>query len=531
MLPRILTLILRLTLAFTLTMSLAAYSAEAAQTHPQHLRSRRNWELRHRAHAAIVGRNQISVIQAPWQVVIGSVTPASGIPTCDGAILDATHILTTAYCLVDPTNGQYRSPKGLLVIAGTSNISRVEPEAQRAEVAAVRIHPYYDYVPGRAVSEDDIAVLELSKALDLNETTVRAVRLPSAGSHLPEGTQVDLAGFGDHDSETASSGQLYSLGMHLVFSRFCGGEADAVFLCGTAPTGSVCHGDSGSGLVVPGPTPILIGVAETFESQECRGALTYSFTSLAAPEIQDFIDGSESPPRAPRGGGISTFAVPQVGNSMTCGPGGWSGSPTFTYLFVDSATGQVLQSGPEQSYQLGATDVGRSIYCEVEASNAGGVGLARTVASGPIMAAPSAPSQAEQPYLPPPVPQALPQATGPSTATGHASVVGDGANFKVKDNSSFVKLECDALTTCTGKVTLTAASGSKSKARMARVVMIGIARFSIPAAETGRVKIRLNTIGRDLLRVAHGSLGATLSVVSTAPGQSSATRDVDLTRD
>ncbi len=348
-----------------------------------------------RAHAAIVGGNQVPTTQAPWQVAVLANT-GKGQILCGGSILDPTHVLTAAHCTETEAEGPIPL-EDLEVIAGTSDLSRTkaeEPTRQDATVEAVRIHPFY--VPGG--DQDDVAVLELEAPLDLGEPAVQALEMVPAPSLLTEGTAVNLTGFGMQSYSPPELDQkLHSLAMTLAFSRRCGGEADAVFLCASSASGSACLGDSGSALTATGSGE-LAGVMDDIEligGEPCvRGSLNY-LTDLGAPEIRSFIEGSESPPRAPRGGGVSVEAVPQAGNPATCSPGSWSGSPTYTYVFLDTSTGQVLQSGPAQVHQLTAADVGRTISCMVEATNAGGTGLGRTIALPPIQPA----------SVPPPTPE------------------------------------------------------------------------------------------------------------------------------
>ena len=79
-----------------------------------------------------------------------------------------------------------------------------------------------------------------------------------------------------------------------------------------------------------------------------------------------------------------------VRETLSCEPGGWSNSPTFTYVFIDSNDGEVLQQGPSPTYTLTKADIGRSILCEVLAANAGGTGVGRTLALGVVQRNPLA---------------------------------------------------------------------------------------------------------------------------------------------
>jgi hypothetical protein len=84
--------------------------------------------------------------------------------------------------------------------------------------------------------------------------------------------------------------------------------------------------------------------------------------------------------------------VPTAGQALTCEAGSWSGSPSYRYAFIDSADSQVLQQGGSATYTLSEADVGRTILCEVQATNAGGTGSDRTQALVAVKAAPASSS-------------------------------------------------------------------------------------------------------------------------------------------
>jgi hypothetical protein len=91
-------------------------------------------------------------------------------------------------------------------------------------------------------------------------------------------------------------------------------------------------------------------------------------------------------------------AIAKPGDVLTCDPGGWSGSPTFTFEWLSGGT--PIASGSQ--YTVTAGDVGNAIRCRVTAHNAGGdvVALSNTVTPVPLppgnTTAPSLPSSATQ---------------------------------------------------------------------------------------------------------------------------------------
>jgi hypothetical protein len=363
-----------------------------------HLHKGRSWKRHSRrvhaglldARAAIVGGSRISIEQAPWQVVVIAFISETEALLCGGSILDETEVLTAAHCMVNPSSKARIPPEEILVGAGAENIE-IKPE-QVTLAGEVRVHPYYN--PNAALpAPDDVAVMRLESPL-VFDRDVQPIAPISAGSLLPEGTAVNLTGFGKQNPEEELNERLYGIGMTLRFSRECGGELDALFLCASSPDGSSCSGDSGGALTLPGTPATLAGVdnvGQVINGKPCQPGAITGFADVAAPEIRDFIvEGNEHPPRAPRGGGAAIRGITMVRETLSCEPGGWSNSPTFTYVFIDSNDGEVLQQGPSPTYTLTKADIGRSILCEVLAANAGGTGVGRTLALGVVQRNPLA---------------------------------------------------------------------------------------------------------------------------------------------
>jgi hypothetical protein len=348
-----------------------------------------------RAHTSIAGGGEIAIASAPWQVEIFAETSNKGTLACGGSILDPTHILTAAHCAFDPETSTRLAAGAFVITAGIARVTAEEiknnPALEARFAVAVRVHPSFQYSLGPGAA-DDVAVLTLSNPLTL-DASVRAISLAPPGEGLLEGASTTLTGFGAQVFGVESDHHLNSLSMTIAFAGDCGREADAVFVCADSQVGSGCSGDSGSALTSGSPA-VLFGVLDTvalISNKACQAGAINGFTSVSAPEIRDFIEGSEAPPMAPRGGKGVAFrskveegAPATVGAPLTCEPGSWSGSPTFTFAFVESANGIVLQSGTSSTYTPTSEDVGDLIYCEVRASNPGGTAAARTNASLPV---------------------------------------------------------------------------------------------------------------------------------------------------
>jgi Trypsin len=466
--------------------------------------------VRHiRAYAAIVGGAPISVAQAPWQVGMTArfttVSKSFESILCSGAIIDASHILTAAHCAFIAPPNERIPPSDFTVYAGTSDLGTGEGEEQQVPVSGVRVHPYYTYNPdsGR-VAPDDVAVLELAEPLTLGPT-VSPIPLAPLGAYPAEGAAVNFTGFGEENPATRElSDKLNSIGMSIGASEQCGGphgEFDAVIVCASAPSGSPCSGDSGSALTTLGSPSSLVGVMNddaVVAGKDCTAGARSSFANVAAPEIQDFIDSSESPPLAPRGGGASCTALtPTAGSLMTCQAGTWSNQPTFIYTFIDSPSGRIAQSGGSSEYKFSAADVGSAVYVRVQATNPGGTGVSQTsplavVAPGPVEPKPS------------------PPAARASLLTSSIVVSRSGV--------ALVKLACRGNATCHGKLALTAEIevGTKRK-KTGRRVTIATVSFSISQNTTRSIRVKLNATGRTLLSTGSGHLSASLKILTLEP--------------
>ncbi len=325
------------------------------------------------ARTTVVGGALIDIQQAPWHVAILQ-NRGARFTLCGGAVIDSTRIVTAAHCVYD-AGGQQASVASISVRAGVSNFftPRGSDSQQSRSVVSYRVHPGYSF--SSTGSPDDVAVLTLDTPLDLNGTAVKPIALPTAGTVLSGGDAVSVAGFGREAANADPDGTLNRMDGALMDQASCGSN-NAVVLCASSTASSVCSGDSGSALTI-GSGGTLIGVAST-GSISCPPGGVGTFTSIAAPEILRFVQGEESPPTAPRRmqrASLSTPAGMQVGQSLTCSGGEWSGAPTFSYTFLDDKTDAVLQTGPAATYALRPADIGRTLACRVSATNPGGTGV------------------------------------------------------------------------------------------------------------------------------------------------------------
>jgi hypothetical protein len=88
--------------------------------------------------------------------------------------------------------------------------------------------------------------------------------------------------------------------------------------------------------------------------------------------------------------------APNVGQTLTCVPGGWSGSPTFAYQWLRN--GAPIGAATASTYTVQPVDSGTVVQCQVTGTNAGAAVMADS-AKAPIVAA--VPVSAATPTLSP----------------------------------------------------------------------------------------------------------------------------------
>ena len=331
----------------------------------------------------IIGGPVVPITAAPWQVYL----VIDGTYACGGSILDATHVLSAAHCADHGGTAPVSPATSFKVYAGVSDVSNLQtPPAgtQVVNVAALRVHPYYD---PHALS-DDVMVLTLASALNLAGPNAKPIALAPPGSEVAPGTPVRITGYGQSSPSTEiPDGKFRYLDMAAVSDDDCRNQLpgdSAVIVCAAAPSGGACHGDSGGPLTTGNP-PVQVAIASS-ANPTAGCASIESFTDVASPETRAFIDGAAAIPRAPRQQTVAQMtgvSPPVNGSPLSCVPGTWDGSPAFTYTFQVDGVG-VLQSGPVATYAPTLQDVGKPITCVIRAANAGGASASRTGTTPPI---------------------------------------------------------------------------------------------------------------------------------------------------
>jgi hypothetical protein len=490
-----------------------------------------------RARAAVVGGIEAQIEQVPWQVIVLAEYEVGGEvqgTLCGGSLIDLSHVVTAGHCALNESTRQRLNSSSFMVIAGASAFTEEEiskgPTVEARTVELVRVHPYFDHTAA-AGGPDDVAVLNLAEDLVPSAAVAPIALAPSTPAPV-EGDALSVSGFGEENGASEElNGRLYTLGTTLLFQRLCGGEADAVLLCASTASGTICNGDSGGPLVEElGGSPALVGIVDTYsavEGQRCRPGAVDGFADVAAPEVRGFIEGREHPPLAPRGGGVAIHGLPVSGSSLTCQPGAWSSSPTFSYAFIDSHTGQVLREGSSAKYLVSPADVGRSIFCEVRASNAGGTGVSRTGALGPVQPAPVASVPQVQSPGKGATPAPVPTAGSSTVSSAQIAAALRQALVLSRQAASIARLLRSALTVTfhalepgTAEIDWYRVPPGAKLAKRARAapILVASGRMKFTAAGTAALKIKLTAAGRRL--IAHAkSLKLTAKATFTPRGQ------------
>jgi hypothetical protein len=356
----------------------------------------------------IINGRESSISEFPWQVWVLLRNGEGGEASCGGSILTATTILTAQHCVDhEGTNTPYPEPSPggveILVIAGASHGLRFADEGLEPSPAtfqysyATSVRRDHDYQVEPEI-KDDVAVLTLEKPFELSAArNAEPISLVPAGATPAPGTTLSISGYGKQEGAEGaghnSNGNLYSTTLTAISSDACRAGVklnSAVLLCAGSPNSSTCQGDSG-GPLTEGSPAVQVGIVD-FGAKECPVGVPDVFTNIAAPEIRDFIEGSEAPPVAAR---LTSAPVikPAAGTTpldyspLTCEPGAWSGSPTFSYSFqVENASAQLLQSGPGNIFTAPSSLVGSPLVCIVQASNPGGVSTARSATTAAVAA-------------------------------------------------------------------------------------------------------------------------------------------------
>jgi trypsin len=255
------------------------------------------------------------------------------------------HLSTALWTTPEPT------------IDGTSTIAPLPPSSFISNT---------DFTAAQAVNHD----LIVSGWGDLNPEPISGSGSPSFDNDL---RAANVALVSDDTCTTRYGSEGVVVDPVLLF---CAGEADPTADMNT--TKDSCQGDSGGPIVLDKATSPphdyrLAGLVDSGLGCAQPG-FPGIYTRLENADLQTFLSSDHS--QAPQQGSpaaISGTALP--GQTLTCDPGSWTQSPTFTFQFfrLAGSASPVLASG--QTYTVQETDRGTRIFCRAKASNDGGYGF------------------------------------------------------------------------------------------------------------------------------------------------------------
>jgi secreted trypsin-like serine protease len=491
---------------------------------------------------AIVGGTQVTDPNAvPWQVALvdhGTTSDWLG-QYCGGTILDATHVVTAAHCVYDPGTGVAKPAADIDVVAGTLHLrtqfelaTPVPASYQRIQAATAAYDPSFN----PSSFDNDAALITLSTPLVLGADGSGDAKDPIAlasAATLPAFTApLTVSGWGlmnESDSGSQAPTDLRSVVVYQVSDSTCASAYGPPFapghlVCAADTNKDSCQGDSG-GPLADTATRQLIGIV-SFGRGCAEPGFPGVYTEVADPGIRAFLQ-QQAPPSAPvnqSAPGIS--GTPQVGSTLVCATGSWTGDPQFTYQWArrdadGSATALTADSPSANAYTVQGSDAGTNLVCQVTATNSGG--SARAL-SAPV-AIGAAPAPAPRTSLPPAVvlPPAAPRDTTAPVARASRSsctrtvcrltITVSDAGISTGVRGVEVKLRTRWSSTCIRKHRRVRCTRTRTRSLTARLLGAGtylVTARGLPSRSTNRFTlVAVDAAGNRQVRATHKTVHTT----------------------
>jgi secreted trypsin-like serine protease len=407
------------------------------------------------ARPRIVAGSATPITQAPFQVALydpEDLVPGQGVfgaQFCGGVIRDATHIVTAAHCV---TFGGFEAaaPDEIEVLAGASDLEHPELGVEDPVVTTS-----FDPEWSPFSHAHDVGVLTLQTPLWTGATpTIDGVNkiapIEFASGPVLAGDEATISGWGytqhltpqqaEEAEELTGSATLQSAKVSIVGLSECSADYKAEgpgqftdeFICaigGELPTTDSCFGDSGGPLFSTGLEPSddrLLGLVD-FGTGCAEPTFPGVYQSVIEASNRAFA--TSDPPQAPlRQSDPSITGTPQSGETVTCDPGAWLGSPELFYRYYRDESSDLhpflvkpLTAGffADATYVIQPSDAGTSLFCVVLARNGGGFGdaLSRDVEVAALPQAAPVAAAAPAPPVASPAPHVAPVAPAQSPPT------------------------------------------------------------------------------------------------------------------
>lgn len=324
---------------------------------------------------------------------------------CGGSILDETHIVTAAHCVVDVVGEpsfypEIEAPGNFSFLHGgvdrDTDDSGPDTDDLTPGPAIQRVSVDRRYLRSLSSSSADAAVLTLASPLDVSGPNTKAISLATA-AEVPAGSQGTVSGWGltDADDEDSAAETLQEANVPVLSDQTCrvaypNEFESALMVCAggfatspSPPTQDTCQGDSGGPLVVGGK---LAGL--TSFGDGC-GRLPGVYTEVTETQTRAFVGDTTqtAPPSTTSGPTVS--GTPRVGAQVTCNPP--TGGEATQYFWFSITGNDVNEVGPNtRTITLPASTQGTTIICDARLENAGGFFYAEAdfaSAVGPVAAA------------------------------------------------------------------------------------------------------------------------------------------------
>uniref|UniRef100_A0A1L8DQI3 trypsin n=1 Tax=Nyssomyia neivai TaxID=330878 RepID=A0A1L8DQI3_9DIPT len=201
----------------------------------------------------IVGGKPVNIEDVPYQVSI-NILGYKPYHLCGGSIISERFILSAAHCVV--------GKNATFTVRSGSNHS--ESGGQVSQIKKIYSHELFN----RATTDYDFTLLELEEPLTFSDTT-RPVRLPEADEDIPDGTILNVSGWGKTKNPEESSKYIRIVSVPKVNDESCHESyvtsyleepiTKQMFCAGYTEGGKdSCQGDSGG--PVMGADNVQLGV-------------------------------------------------------------------------------------------------------------------------------------------------------------------------------------------------------------------------------------------------------------------------------
>ncbi|PTL58490.1 serine protease [Paraconexibacter algicola] len=388
----------------------------------------------------IIGGTSVPITTQPHQValVVTGRTPSAG-QYCGGTLVSPRIVVTAAHCVELPGSSTY--PGDVQVFAGHERLDQ-PASGQTVDVARVSFSPAWDPVSNR----NDVAVLELAQDVVDPQALPATPATTADAALLAAGAAVTTSGWGN----TVASGtpaypnDLRAVGLNAIADATCnapssyaGAVDPASMVCAGAPGKDSCQGDSG-GPLVSGTVGSFRLVGIVSWGVGCASAsFPGVYTDLTAPAIDGFLAQRATLPNRPNFASATAAGItgtPRAGETLTCTHDAGTGTGPLTVSYLWARAGRTMSEADvaipgatAATYVPGSADVGRTLFCRVRVTNAGGYAERFSADTTEILAASTAPAPAPTPAprpadttatpSPTPTPAATPTPTAPTPTT------------------------------------------------------------------------------------------------------------------